>query len=333
MRIIFLLAIFLFSISAFAGQNMLILSDKKVESPLDIIGECSAKINDNKDLPDCLLRRGIAYEQMERTDDAYADFFLAAKKYNSPEGFFNLGSIDGRRSEFDKAEKNFLKAIELKNDFFESYMNLASIYEVQKKYEKALEFVDKAGNIQPKNPVPFFARGNIYRYLDKPAMAIVQYSKCLEIDNSNPVVFMNRGILYMMTNNKELAINDFLTAHRLSPENDRIIRHIAIYYANEQDYENAALFFGKGFEANPKNPEFLYLRAQMNFELEKYYMAERDLITAIETAPTYLDARYNLGIIYIKTKRNALACQQFDAMCRLGDCSASEKAKEEQICK
>ncbi|MFZ6663118.1 tetratricopeptide repeat protein [Peijinzhouia sedimentorum] len=78
--------------------------------------------------------------ELDRLDEALGSLEAAVK--NDPTNelyFYNIGIIYDNQEEFDKAEANYKKVIELKPDHFEANFNLAAIY-----YNRAVEILGEA---------------------------------------------------------------------------------------------------------------------------------------------------------------------------------------------
>lgn len=70
---------------------------------------------------------------------------------NEPSVYFNLANMLGQKDEFLEAEKNFIKALELKPDSAEFYGNLGVLYHRWGKYDQARKFYKKALKLDPQN--------------------------------------------------------------------------------------------------------------------------------------------------------------------------------------
>lgn len=64
----------------------------------------------------------------------------------------SLGILYGRYGLFDEAEKEFLAALRLDPDFYNTMYNLGNINFLQKEYPDALSWYQKAANLKPESP-------------------------------------------------------------------------------------------------------------------------------------------------------------------------------------
>ena len=62
---------------------------------------------------------------------------------DEPNPFDSTGDIYLLAGDFEKAEQNYRKALEIRNDFIASWQNLANIYLFQGQYPQALQATDQ----------------------------------------------------------------------------------------------------------------------------------------------------------------------------------------------
>lgn len=68
---------------------------------------------------------------------------------NEPSIYFNMANALGKLGEFSDSERNFLKAIQLKEDNPQFHVNLGVLYHRWKKYRKAEEHYKRALKLKP----------------------------------------------------------------------------------------------------------------------------------------------------------------------------------------
>ena len=65
---------------------------------------------------------------------------------------YNLGVINRRLNNFEKAKEYFFKSLEINQNFIEGYINIAQIYEREKKFFDADNHYQKAFSISKDHP-------------------------------------------------------------------------------------------------------------------------------------------------------------------------------------
>jgi tetratricopeptide (TPR) repeat protein len=87
---------------------------------------------------------------------------------------------------------------------------------------------------------------------------------------------------------------------------------LAVEFYNTNDYANAALFFSKVVESNPKDMQSVLLNGVSNFEDKKYPEAKMSFSTVInDNNNLYIEtAKWYLALCYIKTNEKDKAINQ-----------------------
>ena len=87
---------------------------------------------------------------------------------------------------------------------------------------------------------------------------------------------------------------------------------LALEFYNTNDYANAALFFSKVVESNPKDMQSVLLNGVSNFEDQKFPEAKLSFATVIDDNNNLFieTARWYLGLCYIKTNETDKAISQ-----------------------
>lgn len=91
---------------------------------------------------------------------------------------------------------------------------------------------------------------------------------------------------------------------------------LALEFYNTNDYANAALFFSKVVESNPKDMQSVLLNGVSNFEDQKYPEAKISFTTVInDNNNLFIEtARWYLALCYIKTDETVKAVNQLESI-------------------
>jgi tetratricopeptide (TPR) repeat protein len=91
---------------------------------------------------------------------------------------------------------------------------------------------------------------------------------------------------------------------------------LALEFYNTNDYANAALFFSKVVESNPKDMQSVLLNGVSNFEDQKYPEAKISFTTVIDDNNNLFieTARWYLALCYIKTNETDKAISQLQSI-------------------
>lgn len=91
---------------------------------------------------------------------------------------------------------------------------------------------------------------------------------------------------------------------------------LALEFYNTSDYANAALFFSKVVESNPKDMQAVLMNGVSNFEDKKYPEAKSSFTTVIDDNNNLFieTAKWYLALCYIKTGENDKAISQLKSV-------------------
>ena len=91
---------------------------------------------------------------------------------------------------------------------------------------------------------------------------------------------------------------------------------LALEFYNTNDYANAALFFSKVVESNPKDMQSVLMKGVSNFEDKKYPEAKMSFSTVIEENNNLFieTAKWYLALCYIKTNETEKAVSQLQGI-------------------
>lgn len=104
---------------------------------------------------------------------------------------------------------------------------------------------------------------------------------------------------------------------------------LAIEFYNTNDFANAALFFSKVVESDPKDMQSVLLKGVSNFEDQKYPEAKSSFTTVIDNNNNLFieTARWYLALCYIKTDETDKAISQFTAITNEGGIYSKDARK------
>lgn len=147
-------------------------------------------------------------------------------------GYFVRALIRADRNEFNKAIKDYTKAIELNLDFADAFYNRGISWQnLDKKdkafadFDKAIENYEKAIEINPKDVELYIWNGNAWynKKNDHDKMityenAIKNYNKAIDINPNYPIAFYNKAQAEITKKEYENALKDLNKVIDLEPE-------------------------------------------------------------------------------------------------------------------
>ena len=135
----------------------------------------------------------------------------------SPPVHYSLGLLYQESGQFEKAEKEYIKAMKCNSEYLDPYINLAVLYFEQGYYEKALKVN--------------------YTVLSK---------------NANiGIVYFNIGLINNKLGNKDKEFEAYIRAIKVEPSYPETYKYLGAWYLDNGDSKNAALAWEKAVELNP----------------------------------------------------------------------------------
>ncbi|MDR0800904.1 MAG: DUF3808 domain-containing protein [Endomicrobium sp.] len=243
---------------------------------LAYLAECYYKINDYKKTEEILLKirkkfprsrmvtywLGIIYEITGHIDKAIAEFEkfkkLTLKEERNIPVFKELGHCYSRLKDYQKSEKNLLKALDL-NPLDIITLKLTTINYINwEKYGKVIEYSNRIIEL-----VPNF------------------------VDFADAYFFL--GYAYNKNKDFEKAEKAFLKAIKINPENSMAMNHLGHIYADKGIKLNEAeALLTKSITLKPKNGIYLDSLGWLYYKQGKFDDAERLLLSAANLTRYYL---------------------------------------------
>lgn len=218
----------------------------------------------------------IKVEDYFKTDIAAYDYYLKGKNYyqtNKPE-------------DLRFAEQMFQKALEIDPNLAHAYSGLSDVYafEYMAYYDRSKEKIEKAK---------------------------AEALKAIETSPALPEAHRSLGRYYMFIKNYDNAEKSFLKAVEFNPKYAIGYRTLAWLKELIGDHEKAIYWAKTSLKFAPNDLETLLLLSLIHMDMRKYTVAMATLHRAIELAPDYGRAHYNLGTVYMKLGVLDLALENF----------------------
>lgn len=181
------------------------------------------KINDalckaNKSKGKYILLGDILFS-MKKYSNAIKSYDIGIKsKKDSTRFYLNRGYSYFKIKRYDKAELDYLQALELSNPEIDKlYDNLSLLYYEQEEFEQAIEYSTKRIELDPNNHIPYIDRGLSYRKIKKYTKAEMDFNKSIEIKPDFYRAFGYRSYLFLELGDIQKAFNDAKKSIELNP--------------------------------------------------------------------------------------------------------------------
>lgn len=194
----------------------------------------------------------------------------------------NLGLCYANLGEEDKAEKNYLKCIELNPQIPQCYINLSDIYYKQRRLGEGINILSYAVDMLPDDLVFRHYLARFYMEDAKLDLAIDELVYILEKQPDNYDAYYDLAKVYFEFGNYDSAIENFENVLEYKDDNEWIYYYLAEAYQANDEIDKAISNFLKAIAANNKFP-MPYKKVAILF------MARGDRDDAIEYFEDYLN--------------------------------------------
>lgn len=136
------------------------------------------------------------------------------KNNNFADAYFGLGNLNLLMNQWDKAEINYKKVIELTPKFVLAYYNLAIIY-LRKNPFNSLKYLDKCIEVNPRFAQAYYLRGYIYLSMERIPPGLKNLDKAIEAEPSNRFYKISKAQAYMFNKQYSEAIDEISSAFEI----------------------------------------------------------------------------------------------------------------------
>jgi TolB-like protein/class 3 adenylate cyclase/Flp pilus assembly protein TadD len=140
---------------------------------------------------------------------------------------------------FDEAEKEFEKAIELSPGCAKAHEWYAEYLMIRGNFGDALESMEKAYELDPLSVNVNYGMGKIYFYNDDLEDAVFWFDKTINLDPAFPQAYASLGEAYTLMGEYERGITIMRKAVELSNNKPIVLAHLAYTYAKFGEKEKA----------------------------------------------------------------------------------------------
>jgi len=185
---------------------------------------------------------------------------------------FNIkGVIFFKQSKFDLAKSNFLKSIELDNQFVDPYKNLYELHIKKQEFIQAITNGEKVIELEKqKNPMSYFKLAFAYDLNRNFNEAILNY-KIVEKFNfpEKKLLLNNLGSCYLGINKLKIAEDYYLKALEIDRNDKRIINNLLLIYLKIGDQKNIEIFYKQAELADSEFIQFKLNKSDYLFSINK----------------------------------------------------------------
>lgn len=152
-----------------------------------------------------------------------------------------LGKVHEDQKKFDKAESSFLRAIDLKRNYWKAYEALANFYYTKAQYGDSAKTYEMVTRLTPDSSIGYLGKGAAYWMLGDTKQALQAYERSLELNPSRQA-YTNLGMFYYYAGQFEQAVDMQLKALEFAETDHRVWGRLAESYRFIPEQESLSQF-------------------------------------------------------------------------------------------
>ena len=195
---------------------------------------------------------GVAMFQHGFLEQAAESFkqVIAAKPDNA-DAYYNLGTLNLRRDDFQQARQYLEKAVKLRPNYAEAWNNLGMIAAHEGHPEEAIQNFEQSLAQRPSYAVALLNLGNVYRRQHAFAKAQENLDHALALQPDDAETNYSLGMLYAQQNQMQRASEYLERAVGLRPDYAEALNNLGVLFVRGQDYAKAEEQFKSGIRVAP----------------------------------------------------------------------------------
>jgi type IV pilus biogenesis/stability protein PilW len=194
-----------------------------------------------------------------------------------------------------------------------AYLNKNQLKDAHIKFQEALRF-------NPKDKHSLNALGLISTVFKEYDKAVTYYKRAIAIDPDFSDAMNNLGVTYMKTENLNEAMKYFQKALKnpLYSTPDKAYANLGYALYKSGNYHDAQKTLQEALTKYPKSHYSAYWLGHVYTRLGKIEAAIEVLKKAVDLAPYFIDARWELANAYLRVGDNEKALEQFELIAETG---------------
>ncbi|HKS96174.1 MAG TPA: tetratricopeptide repeat protein, partial [Terriglobia bacterium] len=227
-----------------------------------------------------------------------------ALKPGTPEILHNLGQAYLRDKKPEKAEEVLKRAVALQPDSVDTLYLLGQAYQDEHKALQGLEVLLRAHKLAPENTDVIFLMARLSMQQSYYEDSIQLLEQGVKIAPKRADLRAALGESYFVAGKVDKAKEEFQTLLDLEPSS-RSYAFMGLCYRHLGKFDEAKKYFEEGLKKDPQNPACLYNLGYIANKQGDQPGAEKLLARAIQLAPDYNDALFELAGVKMSERKFA----------------------------
>lgn len=166
------------------------------------------------------------------------------------------GRVYADLRDFNRANLEAQKAVDLAPKDAFVYLNLAGIQYMQGRYNEAIRNYVAAQSYDRTWAVPYNSLGNLYLSINRPLEAAEVFETAAKLEPKNSTIHNNLGAAYAKLQKYDAAIANYQISTQLDPKNPNPLSNMGLAYVAQGRYNDAVTAFSRAVAIEPNNGVF-----------------------------------------------------------------------------
>ncbi len=275
---------------------------------IDLAAENEQTANDAK----MWYYRGVIYLEMDRdTSEAVRNLDADAIE-KSANSFMNCLKVDAKKNYTEECNADvWVAGLRVYNKAL-GELKKGDLAKASRYFNLTLSIIplDKDNNLKRNTITPDIINYSLSRAALKAkdnARAKEYLQKLIDVKYNDPMIYLYMDRIYLEEKDTAKALTYIEQGRKIFDENTNLLNEEINIYSNQGKIDVLITKFTDAININPDNEMLFYNRGFMYDSKKDYANAEVDYKKAIEIKPDYLDANYNLGILYFNQGADLVA--------------------------
>ena len=195
---------------------------------------------------------GVAMFQHGYLEQAAESFQqVIAAKPDDAEGYYNLGTLNLRRNDFQQARYYLQQTLKLRPNYPEAWNNLGMIAAQEGHGDEAVQSFQQALLLRPGYTTALENLGNVYRRQRSYPEAQKYLEQALALQADDPEINYSLGMLYAQQGQLQTAYEYLQRAADLRPDYPEALNNLGVLFVRQQDFARAEEQFKKCIQLAP----------------------------------------------------------------------------------
>jgi tetratricopeptide (TPR) repeat protein len=292
------------------------------ENKIDSAKYCYQKcISLKKSKYDVYCNLANLYAQNEITKDSAVYYYQKALIDNPKQAstYFNFGNFYKNQEKYEMAIQMYEQAIVLDSNLSNAYTNLAVVYSEKKDLKSAIRYALKAVEMEPNDYGNNALLADLYFEFKEYKNTIKHATSALQIDKKGyftTKLFEIRALSRQYLEEYNNAIADYLdmlenASNKFKKENSSIYSNIGYCYLEQNELENALIYFNTSLKYNNEIDALIGLFT-VQYQMNNIVEFKKSFAKALKTEPKLkagmkgINQLENEGYFYTKKHKEIL---------------------------